>query len=121
VRSESETKPRWSLRSPAEAVQLHRDHAIAGVLLGGIQVHLTESCEQATPHLITHVETTPAPAADGEVTTRIHEALAQEGLLPSTHLVDTGHVDAPTLAAKRVCPRGKELAPELLMDRQPGK
>jgi transposase len=67
----------------------------------GYKVHLTESCEQGTPHLITHVETTSAPAADGEVTTSIHEALAQEGLLPSTHLVDTGYVDAPTLAASQ--------------------
>ena len=51
----------------------------------GYKVHLTESCEEGTPHLITHVETTSAPAADGEVTTSIHEALAQGGLLPSTH------------------------------------
>lgn len=55
----------------------------------GYKVHLTESCEEGTPHLITQVETTSAPAADGEVTTRIHEALAQKNLLPSTHLVDT--------------------------------
>ena len=67
----------------------------------GYKVHLTESCEEGTPHLITHVETTSAPAADGEVTTSIHEALAQDGLLPSTHLVDTGYVDALTLTASQ--------------------
>jgi hypothetical protein len=39
----------------------------------GYKVHLTETCEEGTPHLITHVETTAAPVADGEVTTRIHE------------------------------------------------
>jgi transposase len=67
----------------------------------GYKVHLTESCEEGTPHLITHVETTSAPVADGEVTTRIHAALAQKSLLPGTHLVDTGYVDAPVLAASQ--------------------
>jgi transposase len=67
----------------------------------GYKVHLTESCEEGTPHLITHVETTSAPMADGEVTTRIHAALAQKSLLPSTHLVDTGYVDATVLAASQ--------------------
>lgn len=67
----------------------------------GYKVHLTESCEEGTPHLITHVETTSAPVADGEATTRIQEALAQKSLLPSTHLVDTGYVDAPVLAASQ--------------------
>jgi len=27
----------------------------------GYKVHLTETCDDETPHLITHVETTPAP------------------------------------------------------------
>jgi len=67
----------------------------------GYKVHLTETCEEGTPHLITHVETTAAPVADGEVTTRIHETLAQKSLLPSTHLVDTGYVDGPLLAASQ--------------------
>jgi len=67
----------------------------------GYKVHLTETCEEGTPHLITHVETTPASLADGEMTTRIHDALAQKSLLPSTHLVDTGYVDGPLLAASQ--------------------
>ena len=67
----------------------------------GYKVHLTESCEEGTLHLITHVETTSAPVADGEVMTRIHAALAQKSLLPSTHLVDTGYVDAPVLVASQ--------------------
>lgn len=51
------------------------------------------------PHLITHVETTAAPVADGEVTEKIHQALAQKNLSPSIHLVDAGYVDGPLLAA----------------------
>jgi len=60
-------------------------------------VHLTETCEEDAPNLITHVETTPAPTADGEVTPRVHRALAVKTLLPATHLVDTGFLDAALL------------------------
>lgn len=63
----------------------------------GYKVHLTESCEDELPHLITHVETTTAPIADDAVTPTIHAALAQRDLLPSVHLVDTGFIDAELL------------------------
>jgi transposase len=64
----------------------------------GYKVHLTETCEpnaeepgQAeAPHLITHVETTAAACADGDVPPRIHQSLKERNLLPSKHLVDTG-------------------------------
>jgi transposase len=57
----------------------------------GYKVHLTESCdEEELPRLITHVETTTGPLADGAVTPVIHHALQEKGLLPATHLVDTG-------------------------------
>jgi transposase len=48
----------------------------------GYKVHLTETCEAHQPHLITHVETTTAPVADGAVTEKIHEALKKKELLP---------------------------------------
>jgi hypothetical protein len=35
----------------------------------GYKVHLTETCDQERPHLITHVETTPAPGSDHEAAT----------------------------------------------------
>src|SRR5215204_2257086 len=41
----------------------------------GYKVHLTETCEDDAPNLITHVETTAAPTADGDVTPRVHRAL----------------------------------------------
>jgi transposase len=63
----------------------------------GYKVHLTETCEPTTPHLITHVETTPAPVADGALTSAIHAALAGKPLLPAEHLVDTGYLDAELL------------------------
>ena len=36
----------------------------------GYKVHLTETCEDDAPNLITNVETTPSPVADGAVTTQ---------------------------------------------------
>lgn len=65
----------------------------------GYKVALTETCEDDAPQLITHVETTPAPTADGEMTPRVHRALEAKGLLPATHLVDTGFLDAELLVA----------------------
>jgi transposase len=63
----------------------------------GYSVHLTETCEEDKPHLITHVETTPAATGDVEMTQVIHQALADKDLLPGTHLVDTAYVDAQHL------------------------
>src|SRR6266571_8864897 len=67
----------------------------------GYKVHLTETCDDDSPHVITHVETTPAPQADDEAIPHIHEALATHELLPQQHLVDTGYVDAQELVNSR--------------------
>jgi transposase len=67
----------------------------------GYKVHLTETCADDLPHLITDVETTPGPTADGEMTPVIHAALAQRELLPAIHLVDTGFLDAALLVSSR--------------------
>jgi transposase len=63
----------------------------------GFKVHLTETCEEDLPELITNVETTPAPMADGGATPRIHAHLKENDLLPKEHLVDTGYLDAQLL------------------------
>jgi len=44
-----------------------------------------------------NVETTAAPIADGDVTESIHISLANQNLLPSKHIVDTGYLDAELL------------------------
>jgi transposase len=67
----------------------------------GDKVHLTEACEDDLPHLITHIETTPGPTADGATTPKIHAALQQRGLLPGTHIVDTGFLDADLFVQSR--------------------
>ena len=60
-------------------------------------MHLTETCDEEMPHLITHVETTPAPTVDRDALQPIHQALAAKDLLPGKHLVDAGYVDADQL------------------------
>ena len=67
----------------------------------GYKVHLTEACGEGGPHLITHVETTPAPVVDRDALEDIHEALEAKGLLPETHLADAGYVAADQLVASR--------------------
>ena len=63
----------------------------------GYKAHLTETCEADRPHLVVHVETTPAPVSDVAMTAPVHEALRAKGLPPGTHLVDAGYVDADLL------------------------
>jgi transposase len=67
----------------------------------GYKVHLTESCDLDTPHLITNVRTTAATTADNAVTADIHTGLAAVRLLPRHHLVDAGYVDADNLVTSR--------------------
>ncbi|WP_149168339.1 transposase [Azospirillum brasilense] len=67
----------------------------------GYKVHLTETCDAGAPHLITHVETTPAPVSDIARTAPIHEALVARGLAPAVHFLDAGYVDAPLLLASQ--------------------
>jgi transposase len=67
----------------------------------GDKVALTETCEDDPPNLITHVETTAAPVADGAMTPRIHGDLPAQDRLPAVHLVDTGFLDAELLVTSR--------------------
>jgi transposase len=67
----------------------------------GYKVYLTETCDEGRPRLITHVATTSAPVADGAVTPEIHHTLKDKRLLPRTHLVDTGFLDAALLASTK--------------------
>jgi transposase len=67
----------------------------------GYRVHLTETCEEGLPNIITDVQTTPGPVADGEATPLIHEALEERDLLPDRQFVDTGYLDAELLAQSK--------------------
>jgi transposase len=67
----------------------------------GYKVHLSETCEDNLPRLITNVQTTYATEQDVACTSGIHEALARKQLLPARHLVDTGYIDAGLLVESR--------------------
>lgn len=64
----------------------------------GYKVHITESCDEDSPHLITDVQTEPAPAQDQDAVDDIHKALAAQSLLPARHLVDAAYTKADQLA-----------------------
>jgi transposase len=58
----------------------------------GYKAHMTETCDEAQPRLITHVETTLATTQDEQMTNTIHQRLAAKALLPQEHLIDRGYV-----------------------------
>ena len=63
----------------------------------GYKVHLTETCDADTPHLITNVETTPAASPDDLMLGVVHASLATMARLPAEHLVDKGYTDSHVL------------------------
>lgn len=65
----------------------------------GYRVHLTETCDEELPRLITHVETVKATTQDQLTTPVIHQALALKQLLPEQHIVDQGYMSAQRLVA----------------------
>jgi transposase len=67
----------------------------------GYKVHLTESCDEDAPRLITHVETSRAGNGDVDVTPVIHQALQEKELLPTEHLTDTNYAEAKQFVQSR--------------------
>lgn len=63
----------------------------------GYKVHVIESCDPDSPHLITHVQTTQSPIQDADMAAPIQDALVRKGLPPDEHLLDAGYVDATFL------------------------
>ena len=63
----------------------------------GYKMHVTETCEEELPHIITNVQTDDAVLNDNHALPQIHRQLAQRELLPNTHLVDAGYIDAQLL------------------------
>jgi transposase len=67
----------------------------------GYKVHLTETCDDEAPHLITHVETTVATDQDVTAVDTIHHELAAQELLPEVHVVDGAYVSSDALVASQ--------------------
>jgi IS5 family transposase len=67
----------------------------------GDKTHLSETCDEDLPHLVTNVTTTIAPATDVAQLAGIQNALAARMLLPSEQLVDAASVRALNLVQSR--------------------
>ena len=63
----------------------------------GYKAHLTETCDEDKPRLITEVETTAATVPDHQVVDEVHQKLAAKQLLPTDHLVNAGYINADLL------------------------
>jgi transposase len=73
----------------------------------GYKVHMTETCEQDAPHLLTHVGTTTATITDEAMTEIIHADLKRASLTPGQHLLDSGYITAPILVSRRASVRDR--------------
>jgi transposase len=63
----------------------------------GYKLHLSETCEPEYPDLMTQVLTPPSTTPDCTMGPPILQDLAARDLLPGTHLLDSGSVDADFL------------------------
>lgn len=63
----------------------------------GYKVHLTESCDEGLPALITGVHTTPATGTDVKQLSGIQEGLASSAVSPSEQLADAAYVSGDNL------------------------
>ncbi|MFD7669290.1 transposase, partial [Streptomyces sp. NPDC059788] len=67
----------------------------------GFKVHLTESCDDGAPRLLTDVTTTPATVSDDHIVKTVHARLAGRAALPGEHWADAGYVNAAALTEAR--------------------
>jgi transposase len=65
----------------------------------GYKAHLSETCDEGYPNLITQVSTTLATTSDFVMGAPIEQDLADRQLLPGTHLIDSGYVVATLLVS----------------------
>jgi len=81
----------------------------------GYKVHLTETCDEKLPALITNVETTPSTMPDISVTKKIHASLSAKKLLPREHFLDAGYIDADLIVTSQES-HGVDLMGPVLLD-----
>ena len=86
-----------AIESPYDTEARHSNKR--GLSWTGYKVHLSETCDQNSPRLITNVHTTVATTQDVACTASIHQSLKRNNRLPSRHFVDAGYVDAELLVA----------------------
>ncbi len=100
LRNKDELPPsRLTIRSPSDP-QAHFGQK-RDLTWYGYKVHFSETCDPDLPHLITCVQTSDATTTDMQQTQQVHEEMQRRDLLPHTHLVDEGYVDAGALVESR--------------------
>lgn len=67
----------------------------------GYKVHLTETCTDDAPNLITHVETRLATEHDVNALPAIHQSLDDHERLPGEHFVDSGYTSADLIISSQ--------------------
>ena len=65
-----------------------------GTTWTGYITHLSETCDDDSCHLITHVMTTDASVHEAQCVDDIHQALIDKHLRPEEHFADTAYVNA---------------------------
>ena len=99
-------KTHQELKQAAEKIESPYDtearyRSKSGMNWTGYMVHLSETCDDNTVHLITHVHTTAADVHEAKCTELIHQALVKKDLAPKEHLVDAGYIDAELLVSSQ--------------------
>ena len=99
-------KEREELSPSVEAVESPYDpEARFGTKRGqgwiGYKVHLTETCEDDLPRLLTHVTTTLGNMNDAPIGLAIQTQLFQRNLSPQQHWLDAGYNGADLIVAAR--------------------
>ena len=92
------------LSSVSEAVESPYDPEAryrkrAGKKWVGYFVHLSESCDDDMPHLLTNTHTTTASVHEALCTKLIQQKLVDKGLTPEQHLTDSAYVNAELLVS----------------------
>ncbi|MEU9015819.1 transposase [Streptomyces sp. NPDC048479] len=89
----------------------------------GYKVHLTETCDtpteaeagvRAAPNLITDVFTTDATVPDVKATAPVSQRLAEKGIKPAEHYLDSGYPSADLIAA--ALEQGTRMVTPVLLD-----
>ncbi len=69
-----------------------------GVDWVGYKVHVTETVESDLPHIITDIQTTPAPVSDEQHLPVIQKNLEHRELAPTQQIVDAGYMSGKNIA-----------------------
>ncbi len=103
-------KVQWRSRSdmPPSTIAIHSPYdteahysSKRSVNWVGYKAHVTEICDENSPHFITHVHTTLSTVTDEAVVEPIHASLSEKSLLPEEHLMDLGYVTAGLLVSSQ--------------------